>query len=408
MLWLAGLALADPAAASEEAPLPSTDPATSDGGAPPALELPADPPDGRFAGIAAPLIAYDTNLLLGLGAFGQLVGADPSGERPFRFSLITQIYATTGGYQDHSLQWDVPGIGGSSLRWSGRARYLRWTRAGYYGIGNDTPLSDEGIEVNLWESFRPNVSNTLRIGVGPGDWEVYGSALIVAQGVEAATETRLALEQPVGFDGGTLATLTLGLFHDTRDDEIDPSTGHTLDYAVYGSAPVIGSSYTYAGIHAAIRGFAPIRPSLVAAGHALVEAATPGEPFFQQAQLDGLSLGATGGRYLLRGLAEERLRGNGVAALQGELRWTFADTVWFKSLELGWMLVPFVDAGRVWTWSEPRVRLDPHLTGGGGLRINVEGLLVLRGDVGLALERYEAAPFRRPQPQIYLLSEHPF
>ncbi|HHO51463.1 MAG TPA: hypothetical protein ENK18_11455 [Deltaproteobacteria bacterium] len=392
-LWLVGLVLAEPAAGDA---------------APPELQAPEEPSDGGFAGIVAPLIAYDTNLLLGLGAFGQVVGAEPSGSRPFRFSVIAQIYATTGGYQDHSLQWDLPGIGGSPVRWSGRVRYLRWTRAGYYGLGNDTLLVDGGSEATLWESLRPNLSNTLRIRVGPGAWEVYGSGLIVAQGVEADPESRLSLDRPTGVGGGLLTALTLGLFHNTRDNEIDPTSGHTIDVALYGSAPVIASHYTYVGIHTAARAFHPLRPSLVAAGHALVEAATTGEPFFQQTRLDGLSLGTTGGRYLLRGLAEGRLQGNGVAALQGELRWTFARTLWFGSLELGWMLVPFADVGQVWTWDEPRIRLDPHLTGGSGLRINVEGLLVLRGDVGFALERYADEPLRRLQPQIYLLSEHPF
>ena len=94
-----------------------------------------------------------------------------------------------------------------------------------------------------------------------------------------------------------------------------------------------------------------------------------------------------GGRYLLRGLPEERLRADAVAGSQLELRFRFANLTLFRKVGLGLALVPFVDAAQVATWENEVSPFDPHVTGGGGLRININDLLILRADVGVGVER---------------------
>ncbi len=368
--------------------------------------------DKGWAAIGAPLVSYDTNLLLGLGVFASVVIADDTGEQPFKASFAAQGFYTTGGFQDHYLRWDLPAVGGSRFRWDARLRYRAWSRAPYFGLGNDTPRQDEA-DVNatwyLWDSETLAGRTNLRHPLGPSPWEVYGTLVVQRQGVGLNPTSLLSGERPEGVDGGTMVTAGLGLFRDTRSNEIDPFDGTALDLQLRGSHPWLRSDWSWWGAHASWRGWWEALPRVVLASRLLVDSTFGGEPFFNQAYIGGLGRGTLGGRYFLRGLSEERLRGDGVAAVQGELRWSFVQFTAFRTLHQRWMLVPFFDLARIWTWDEaPGLGLDPHVTGGAGVRANFNELLILRIDAGYAVERYVDEPTRRGQLQYYILGEHPF
>lgn len=354
---------------------------------------------------AAPLVSYDSNLLLGLGAFGSLVIGDESGARPFRSAYAMQIFATIGGYQDHWIKWDLPGMKGGPLRWSGRLRRRAWTRAPYFGLGNES----ERVPDATWKSGTWYATSALRLTLPGTEWEPYASLTAVVQEVKTYLGSVLEAEAPLGIDGGGLTVLGLGVVRDTRDDEIDPKSGSMINFELRGAHAPLGSAYSFAGAHLSWRGLYSVWPRGVLAARVLADATTKGQPFFNQASFGGITGGVIGGRWFLRGLAEERLRGDGVVGLQGELRWTWAKVTWFKTLDLDWMLVPFVDAARVWVWDEaPPITFSPSVTGGLGLRLNINHLLVLRVDVGYAQDRWAEEPTRRGQFQNYILAEHPF
>ena len=113
-----------------------------------------------------------------------------------------------------------------------------------------------------------------------------------------------------------------------------------------------------------------------------------------------------GGRWTLRGLPEERLRGDGVALTQHELRVTVIEHT-VRGAPWAWSLVPFVDVGQVWLWDAPPP--ETLAVGAGlGVRLVAKELLVLRVDVARSVDTYAEAPTRRPSTQVLVLSEHPF
>ncbi len=83
----------------------------------------------RFA--VVPLVNFTTDRGVGLGAYAAAfyLGPDGPGEDPYRAQLGTQFYKTTGGYQDHKLVLDLPGLaqGRPSCR---SARRRPWARPG--------------------------------------------------------------------------------------------------------------------------------------------------------------------------------------------------------------------------------------------------------------------------------------
>ena len=167
--------------------------------------------------------------------------------------------------------------------------------------------------------------------------------------------------------------------------------------------------YPYAGAHASIRGYGRVGGPVILAGNAVVDGNVGDIPFFEQAYFGGLQRTGIGGRYLLRGLVEERLRGDGLVAGQGEVRFRLGESTILNRLDVRWTLATFADMGWVFEWDQSvEEAAEPYVTGGGGARFTLNDLLVVRVDVGVGVDRWEDPPLRRAQPQIYMLAAQPF
>src|SRR5262249_14050644 len=135
-LGLALLVTANPSAADDGAPVPTF------------LKNKHPLPDsdektegGYVTGL--PLLAYDTNTKVGLGVGGYFTQNGPRSDvfyayTPYRFRVFLQIFATTGGYQQHQLSLDDLYIGDSPYRLRAMLTFERNTNANYFGIGEAT------------------------------------------------------------------------------------------------------------------------------------------------------------------------------------------------------------------------------------------------------------------------------
>lgn len=364
----------------------------------------ADEDDRNVAAYAVPLLSYDSNLLFGYGGFGQFIlGAEDEG-RPYVFSTELQLYWTTGGYRNHYLRFDLPKLAGSRFRWQLEARTVRWSRAPYFGVGHSSPRPDDRREeYTLYRQERSLLKTKLRYEL-VGDLELLVMYDIRTEAVDPYPDSLLLEDQPLGIDGGRYAWMALGAIWDARDKEIDSRQGHSVDASIRTAQPWLGSEFTVYGANARWRGYHSPGERVTLAAHLMADVSW-GEPFFNQAYAGGMGRGVVGGRWMLKGLPEERYRGDAMVVAMPELRWTF----WAPTLRKAptrWMLVPFVDAINIWTWDD--VALAPKVTVGAGLRINVKDLIVFRADVGAGLDEYDADPRYRPGVQVYVLSEHPF
>jgi hypothetical protein len=359
------------------------------------------------AAYAVPLVSYDSNLLLGYGLYGQAVVGDPGGDRPYKASVDAQFYRTTGDYVNHFLRFDLPGIAGSRFRLGGEARFVRWAQAPFYGVGTSAPRPLVVGQDVWYQQQRLMWRSSLRIELF-GDAELLLLYNIRNEQVAPYADSLLAEERPEGIDGGRYAWGGVGFVWDATDNEIDPSEGHAVDASVRLAHPWLGSDWTVPGVNARWRSYTDLVEGpgrAVLATHLMVDMRWGDEPFFNQAYAGGMGRGVVGGRWLLKGLAEERYRVDNMAFANVELR----TTVWSPTLRnapTDWMLVPFIDTARLWMWEDPAATPWLHVTGGVGLRINVKELIVFRIDVGYGRDETEEG--RQGQVQTYVLSEHPF
>jgi len=154
-----------------------------------------------------------------------------------------------------------------------------------------------------------------------------------------------------GFSGGWDNALKLGLTFDTRDFEPDPALGVMLQGVGRVSSEVLGSAFNYQQVTFSARGCHNLLGDsgrLILAGR-LTDVMQFGDvPFysapvipFTDGDADGL-----GGHATLRGFVADRFVGRATAYANGELRWNFGETMLWNQ-HLRFMLVPFIDTGRV-------------------------------------------------------------
>ncbi len=110
-------------------------------GRPQVPDLPSKTEGGFFD--AVPEGAYDPNTGFGLGVGGHYTFDGSRSDSlfaytPYRHRIFAQVYATTGGYQQHFLSYEGIYVGDSPYRLRAAAIYERNTSANYFGNGTST------------------------------------------------------------------------------------------------------------------------------------------------------------------------------------------------------------------------------------------------------------------------------
>lgn len=358
---------------------------------------------GYFTGL--PLINYDSNTGLGFGARGYYFfdgeRSDPRfAYTPYLYRVFLQAFATTGGYQFHWLDVDARNVLGSAFTFRGALIFQRNIDQHYFGVGSRSmqrlsfsgspqsfddyadyraaidAVDEAGFTRTRYDSYRltqpmlllalerPLLRGVLRPFVGVGlsynDIEDYsGDRVSVARGggEVRATQgpTRLsedcAAGAIVGCAGGWNDFMRLGIAYDTRDFEPDPNRGVLLDAALDVGTRLLGSEYAWVRGMLTARSYLSLLPSvtdLVLATRLTLVMQSSDTPFFAMNWIPYLEdpRQGLGGLRTLRGYKQDRFVGPVMTLANAELRWTFARSRPFGQ-RFAWMVVPFVDAGRV-------------------------------------------------------------
>ena len=177
----------------------------------------------------------------------------------------------------------------------------------------------------------------------------------------------------IGYDGGWDNALKIGLTFDTRDFEPDPASGVMLQAAGRVSSQVLGSAFDYQQVTFSGRGFHNLLGDsgrLILAGRLTYVMQFGDVPFYSASTIpftDGDANGL-GGHATMRGFVTDRFVGDAAAYGNGELRWSFAEKMlWGQHLRF--MLVPFVDTGRVFNSVGDTTLKDWKFDGGIGFRL---------------------------------------
>jgi outer membrane protein assembly factor BamA len=378
--------------------------------------------DGGFPD-ALPLIGYDTNLGLevGAGAHYTIDGsrADPLfAYTPYRHRFYAQGLFTTGGYQQHILSYDGFYVADTPYRLRAVLTYERNTNANYFGNGAATlaNLSYRGTPYSTYDAAtnaagskyfhygydRPQGQVVLeRSFLGGRLRGLYGLNVQHADITRydaPGSPTKLGLDCTAGLaagcSGGWNNTLRAGVSYDTRDFDPDPNSGFFVDATGQWSAKGFGSSANSVRLTMAARAYVspfPKLADLVIAGRVLYSIQSAGVPFFAMDTLamagsvdDATDQQGLGGERTLRGYRQDRFIGLVAATANLEVRWTFVRFVLLKQ-HFSFQIAPFVDTGRVYD------RVDLSLSDwkpdvGAGLRIGWNHSTVIMVDYGVSSE----------------------
>ena len=189
--------------------------------------------------------------------------------------------------------------------------------------------------------------------------------------------TRLFTDQQagkvIGFNGGWDNAFKIGLTFDSRDFEPDPASGVMLQAVGRISNRALGSDFNYEQVALSARGYQNLLGQsgrLILAERVTYAMQFGDIPFYSAPIIpatDG-DITGLGGHATMRGFVTDRFVGDAAALVNGELRWSFGEKM-FWGQHLRFMLVPFVDTGRVFNSVSDTTFSDWKLDGGIGFRL---------------------------------------
>jgi hypothetical protein len=373
------------APAAPAAPVTVPDAGLSDAGLP-------DPAPGSIDALAVPLAGYDSDDKLSYGLAGQIQWVGDI--QPYRAQIAFQLLFTTAGVQSHWVRFDSPRLFGSDLKLWARLEYHREKFAPYYGPG-DQSSSDPASAPGLAAERAFQYDREFPLGRLGAAYPLLKSLPLYAFAMGAFAWQRdqlyagslMALEPPLGANGGRIPLLDLGAFVDTRDNEANATRGFLAEISGRDSPSWLGAQHPFWGWNVRAIGYVPFRDWLVFAFRAEVDGLSALAPFYALSLFGGAdALEGVGGQYSLRGVPKARYIGRYKALASAEARFRAWEwTVFDGPLDLGFGV--FSDVGRVWQADGT----DPsfwrwHPGAGAGVRLWRRSF-VIRADLASSADR---------------------
>ncbi len=386
----------------------------------------ADKREGTyFTGL--PLVNYDADKGFGYGA--RVYWYDNGSKKsdlftltPYKQQLYAQLFQTTNGWSYHVLHYDAPYIGQSLFRLTGEIVYEKNTQANYFGTTatsmNDLTdtlgqsyttaqeqqdaLDNQGsryynryllvkpkVEVNLARDFFGGLVR-LSLGVNLAHAKVTDYNNTTVSGTYNQ-ESKLADDKAsvTGYEGGWDNGLKLAAVYDSRDFAPNPKNGSIHDFTVGLYGKFIGSDFQHQRYTFSTRNFFTPESAkfFTLALQGIYSVQSGDTPFFDQNILgfaDDYKTGL-GGYRTLRGYQQDRFVADVKALFNVETRFNF-----YKTHTLGqtfdFMVVPFVDAGKVFDNVKDTDLKDYRYTYGAGMRIAWNQATIIMIDYGLSVE----------------------
>jgi hypothetical protein len=402
---------------------PASQPVADDG-----EEADAEAEGGALSFFVLPDVRYNPDEGLGLGVAIPLVWTEP-GVKPYKYNFVLQLVTSTKLVQDQALLFDIVDILGLPLRFSGQAGFYAFADEPFCGVGSTASCDAEeaqravaasGLEGDeaaealeryyLMRIVRPYGWGIVRVGLFDldlfGKWEVFGGLRSeayfpgffgnVLQGeLFDPGPYRGTLFEKRAADGepGFVNLPQVGIMVDTRDFEPSPRAGYWVEASLRGAHPWALSSWGFGGANFTGRMYVPLHSSrtLTLATRFIADVIVGDAPVQELARFGGSQdYRGFGGRWVGRGLRQQRFIGNLKMAYQTELRW---DALRFDvgGFSLGFEFVGFLDVGVVmsegidYSFNEGLLRPPrPLIAYGVGLRWVINRNIVIRADVGIS------------------------
>lgn len=386
----------------------------------------ADKKEGMYV-TGLPLVNYDADKGFGYGARVYLY---ENGSRedelftltPYNHQLYLQFFQTTNGWSYHVLHYDAPYISDSLFRLTGEIVYEKNTQANYFGTTADSmndltdtlgysyttaeeqqdALDAQGsryynryllvkpkAEVNLARDFFGGLVR-LSVGVNLARASItdYNDTTVLDKYNE---KSKLAEDKAslIGYEGGWDNGLKLGAVYDSRDFAPNPKNGSIHDFSVGLYGKFLGSDFEHQRYTFSTRNFFTPESAdyFTLAVRAVYSVQNGDTPFFDQNILDFADDQKTGlgGYRTLRGYQQDRFVADVKVLANVETRFNF-----YKTHTLGqtfdFMVVPFVDAGKVFDSVSDTDLSGYKYTYGAGMRIAWNQATIIMIDYGQSVE----------------------
>jgi Omp85 superfamily domain len=362
----------------------------------PVPEIGVDPNSGTTLGLIPTWVHSDDN-----HEIDRIIAPDVLYNPYFGFGVHGRIY----GYSSADEQWSV--VTGIKERVErdfdaeyqvGRSRLDAWSfttsiiydRSGvprFYGIGNESPQSNETNYTNQQELFQIQAGRNLNHA-----WQLLYTGRFLDVDVLPGTLSGVASIQTrfgrvLGIGTNKQALNRLSLVYDTRDDLTIPTRGMQLiAYGGVASRNGLVDDSMYSEVGGDGRAFWPLAPNSILAGHVAIRYLPTAHavPFWALSDIGG-GQSVVGGEQPLRGFGEGRFYD----------RDSFSSSVEYRRKVLSFdasttsidvELTPFIDVGRVFARTSTNPLSDLHRVYGVGFRGIAKPFVVGYVDIGYGSE----------------------
>jgi hypothetical protein len=323
--------------------------------------------------IPIPVLYYTPDTRLGFGAallgFFKLKNSEDEGYT--RLSTVRLIADYTLRKQtDQILDWAIFTRDEKYLL-RGELRHRVYIDR-FYGIGNDTPLSDE--EIYEYDYVSARLAALKKVGAktffGP-DFQIANYYNTELNPINEDRESQLLTQQIPGYQGGVNSGVGLIFLLDSRDNVAFASSGTYLEMSGYRFGSTFGGDFGYTNLNLDFRKYFQLKPNHILAHNTSFNLNNGAIPVMRMAM--------AGGDRILRGYAKNRFLEDNFAGTQMEYRfplfWRFG-------------MAAFAGIGDVFDKPKDVSFSTLKYSIGSGLRyaLNPEQKLNIRADIGYGRE----------------------
>ena len=324
------------------------------------------------------------------------------GREPYRYRANVQWYLTTKGRRNHYMRLEFPTVFSTPLNARILTRDVN-TGANFYGIGNETRISDEEIfkESDYYSYLLEQQRSAFDLEYARLDPLVIFGGVRLNRGVPSRIDEEkvdayyvfdLSDREVLGRGGGWASFFLAGLMYDSRDNQEVPTEGTLSEASIQHGGSWLGADYEYRRLTLIHTRYWRARWRLdpnryVLVSRVVLESIGGDAPFYELSEVGGSIRGIeVGGRSFMRGYRSRRFVDQQKMLLSGEVRRPLRNAQWRgQYYETLGML--FVDAGRV----APGVGsvFNPrglHVSAGVGGRITWNSQLSIRSDLAISSE----------------------
>lgn len=375
-----------------------------------------------------PLLNYNSDLGLGMGLSMTFLGYDGKTEN-YQYKIYTEFMYYTGGQIDPDIRFDIPNIriGNQPFRLTGFAEYKQARFQPYYGTNNndsqnlyiDFTENLFGKYFYLYNMINPYVYFTLTTPLFWGRQKGFDREVGLAFGAylegysftnsytnDVYLPSKLLLEQPYGYEGGTVFSLNFGINYDSRDFISNPSRGTYNEIMMEVS---LFNQYRYSRLTVLHQGYFTLfqnkKRHLYFSERVWIDNLFGQAPFFKQGKLGGYRfVDGLGGGDSQRGRSAFRGIGNFKFLISPELRWRFFSFGPFLGDQWHLELTPFMDIGNAWSSISDFDFDEIQFAAGSGLKVLWGEDFIIAFDFGL----WRNADRDRWETGIYIGFDHQY